>query len=278
MVGRRNEPADAKLRDPPVGVPDRACGKARGRPHEPSKRWPWPPRPHYDAPPSMTYDPRTIAFVGEILFPPIQLRADLVQGVHNALYRQPAISYQSFQVAADGIHLTNLAQAPGQVSSASFLPDRLVVREELRGTTVEDFATRLVNVASTAFAAIGIPVSLAQQICVRSLVTPKHTRDGREFLSRRLLASTDAMASFGRPLQALGLRLSFPPTEDQRVAHQARIESWPVDPRSVWIEVTSTYPTPIPAAQIPQVADHLYSTYGFLTGPVSTFLSMHDTP
>ena len=109
----------------------------------------------------MTYDPRTIAFAAEILYPPQQLRADLVQNVHNTLYQRPQLGYQNFQVAPDGIHLSNLAQVPGQVSSASFLFDRLVMREEMRGTTVEDFATRAVNVATLAFQTLNIPTPIA---------------------------------------------------------------------------------------------------------------------
>lgn len=105
----------------------------------------------------MSYDPRTIAFAAEIVYPPLQLRADLVQNIHNTLYRQPQLGYQNFQVAPDGIHLSNLAQAPGQVSMASFRFDRLVLREEMRGTTVEDFATRAVNVATTALQTLNIP-------------------------------------------------------------------------------------------------------------------------
>lgn len=227
----------------------------------------------------MSYDPRTIAFVGEILFPPMQLRADLVQGIHNALFRQPAISYQSFQVAPDGIHLSNLAQSPGQVSMASFLPDRLVLREELRGTTVEDFATRLVNVARTACQTLSIATTIAQQFCTRSLVTPKHHRDGRELLAGRLLAGGgDALATFQRPAQAIGLRLAFPPTEADRAAYQVRIESWPQDPRSIWIETTSTHAGPVQTSALPQVAEQLYVTYRFLTGPVCEFLARYDQP
>ena len=135
----------------------------------------------------MTYDPRTIAFAAEILYPPQQLRADLVQNVHNTLYSQPQLGYQNFQVAPDGIHLSNLPQAPGQVSTASFRFDRLVLREEMRGTTVEDFAARAVNVATTALQTLNIPTTLAQQFVVRSLVAPRNFQDGREFLSRRLM-------------------------------------------------------------------------------------------
>lgn len=227
----------------------------------------------------MSYDPRSIAFLAEILFPPMQLRADQVQAIHNQLYRQPALSYQNFQVAHDGIHLSNLVQAPGQVSSVSFLPDRIVLREELRGTTVEDFATRTVNIASIACQQLGIGASVAQQFVVRSLVTPKHFRDGRELLTRKLVApDVDAWPQFGRPLQSLGVRLTFPPTENSREAFHVRIESWPQDPRSLWIENTGSFAGPIPVENLPQLANYLYATYRFLTGPVGDFLARFDQP
>lgn len=227
----------------------------------------------------MSYDPRTIAFSAEILYPPQQVRADLVQSVHNSLYRQPAIGYQNFQVAPDGIHLTNLPQAPGQVSAATFSWDRLVLREELRGTTVEDFATRVVNVANAALPTLGITTSLAQQFVVRSLIQPRHFRDGREFLSRRLIApGADAWQQFGRPLQSLGVRLVLPPAAGSRGTFHLRVESWPQDPRSVWIENTGSFAGPIGVGDAPQLAELLYETYRYLTGPVGEFLASLDTP
>ncbi len=227
----------------------------------------------------MSYDPRSIAFTAEILYPPQQLRADLVQSVHNSLYRQPAIGYQNFQVAPDGIHLTNLPQAPGQVSSASFAWDRLVLREELRGTTVEDFATRVVNVTTAAFQTLGIAASLAQQFIVRSLIAPRHFRDGREFMSQRLIApGNDAWQTFGRPLQSLGVRLVFPPHEPARDTYHVRVETWPQDPRSLWIENTGSFAGPITTGEAPQLANLLDATYRYLTGPVCNFLASLDTP
>jgi hypothetical protein len=227
----------------------------------------------------MTYDPRSIAFAAEILYPPQQLRADLVQGVHNTLWRQPAIGYQNFQVAPDGIHLSNLAQAPGQVSVATFAWDRLVLREELRGTTVEDFAARVVNVTTIAFQALGITTSLVQQFVVRSLIAPRHFRDGREFLSQRLVAPGGGnWSTFERPLQSLGVRLVFPPHESARETYHVRIETWPQDPRSLWIENTGSYPGAIATADAPQLAEQLYATYRYLSGPICNFLSGLDTP
>jgi hypothetical protein len=227
----------------------------------------------------MSYDPRTIAFTAEILHPPQPPRPDLVQSVHNTLYRQPSIGYQNFQVAPDGIHLANLPQAPGQVSTATFLWDRLVLREELRGSTVEDFATRVVNVTTTAFPTLGLTTSLAQQFVVRSLVQPRHFRDGREFLSRRLVApGTEAWQSLGRPLQSLGVRLVLPPPAGSRGTFQVRVESWPQDARSVWIENTGSFTGPIGTGDAPQLAELLYETYRYLTGPVAALLASLDTP
>jgi hypothetical protein len=226
-----------------------------------------------------SYDPRTIAFAAEILYPPQQLRADQVQTVHNALYRQPAFGYQNFTVAQDGIHLANLPQAPGQISQVSFLPDRLIVREELRSTTVEDFATRVVNVTSVSFQTLGIPATLAQQFVVRSLVQPRHFKDGRDLLGKKLFAQEpEAWQAFGRPLQSLGIRFTFPPVNDHKEMHHVRIETWPHDPRSLWLENTASFTVPIAAENLPQVANALYTTYRFLTGPVGDFLGRFDTP
>jgi hypothetical protein len=227
----------------------------------------------------MSYDPRTIAFAAEILHPPQPLRADLVQTVHNTLYRQPAIGYQNFQVAPDGIHLTNLPQAPGQISSLTFAWDRLILREELRGTSVEDFATKVVNITTIAFQTLGIASSLMQQFVVRALVAPRHFRDGREFFGQRLVApGTASWQSFDRPLQSLGVRLVFPPSGAQRETYHVRIETWPQDQRSVWLETGGSFPVPTAAADAPQLAEQLLSTYRFQGGPVCDFLAKLDTP
>lgn len=227
----------------------------------------------------MAYDPRTIAYQADILHPPIPLRPDVVQGIHNALFRQPALAYQNFQVAQDGIHLTNLPQAPGQVSAVTFLPDRMVLREEFRSTTIEDFAARVVNVVKVGFQTLGVPVALAQQFIVRSLIQPRYLHQNRETLTQRMLgADQEAWQSFGRPLHSAGLRLQFAPTESQRENFHVRIETWHQDPRSVWIENTGSFTVPTTAENLPQLGDYLYATYRFMTGPVGEFLSSFDLP
>ncbi len=227
----------------------------------------------------MSYDPRMIAFLAEIIYTPLELRADVVQSIHNSLYRQTEISYQNFQIAADGIHLSNVPERPGAVSAVSFAPDRMVLREELRATTVEDFATRVVNVASVSFRTLGIPLSLAQQFVIRSLVTPRQTQDSREFLLRRVIGAPDqAWGAFGRPMQRVGLSFTFPQVQEHDQVFNVRIETWNQDPRSLWIENVGSYTRPVPAERIPDLGASLLTTYKFVTGQVSRFLSHFDRP
>lgn len=114
---------------------------------------------------------------------------------------------------------------------------------------------------------------------VRSLVAPRHFQDGREFLSQRLMPSvSDGGNAFGRPMASLGVRYVFPPHESQQETFQVRIETWPQDQRSIWIENTSSYPTPLAVADMPRVADQLAATYQHVTGPVCSFLAKLDTP
>ena len=227
----------------------------------------------------MSYDPRTIAYMAELVFPPLELQVQRVQTIHNSLFAKPEIAYQNFQVTHDGIHLSNLPQSPGSVSTVTFRPDRMILREELRGITVEDFATRMINVAKVGFATLGITASIAQQFVVRSLVTPRHVTDSREFLARRLIgAGNDAWEEFGRPLQSLGLQFTFPRTENRGEVFNTKVETWNQDPRSLWIENVGVFTQPTPTANLADLTGGLYATYRFITGPVSAFLTRFDQP
>jgi hypothetical protein len=225
------------------------------------------------------YEPRTIAFGAEILHPPLQLRADMVQRIHNELFQRPELAYQNFQIAQDGIHLTNLATSPGQISSVTFLPDRMVFREELRGTTIEDFATRVVNAAGVGFRMLGIPQTLGQQYWARSLVAPQHVRDSRTFVAERMLGGgAAALAPFGRPLHSAGIRLSFPSSQPTEPALNLRIEPWVQEPRSLWLEVVGQFGLPLTVERLPEVGAALYTTYRFLSGPALDYVAGFDTP
>ncbi len=227
----------------------------------------------------MTYEPRTIAFGAEIVHAPIQLKSDVVQSIHDALFKQSDLAYQNFQVQQDGVHLSNPPQTPGSVSVATFTPDRIILREEFRPCTVEEFATRVVNVAGLAHKTLGVPMSLAQQFWTRSLVNPKHHTDSRVFVAEQMIQGGQAgFADFSRPLHTLGIRLTFPQTEQDRNLMNLRIEPWPQDPRSLWLEVVGQFTGQVATENLPDISDYLYSTYRFLTGPTFEYVSRFDVP
>ena len=225
----------------------------------------------------MSYEPRTIAFLAEVIHPPKPPDSAKVQAIHNRLFQQPEFAYQNFQVAADGIHLTNPGQTPGSVSAASFMQDRVILREEFRPGTVEEFATRVVNVTSIAFEQLGIEQSIAQQFVVRSLINPRSATDSRSFVADRLVAGGAAsLQSFGRPLQTLGLRFSFPSPQPPHEVFHLRIEPWVQEPRSLWLECAGSYTRSLPRNQLGDLSNGLWSTYRFLTGPALEWLARFD--
>ena len=221
------------------------------------------------------YEPRTIAFGSEVVHTPVSIETPKVQSLHTDLFQQPEVGYQNFQIAQDGVHLTNLAQAPGQISSATVRPDRLIFREEFRSVTVEDFATRVVNFSRAAYESLSIPATLARQYWMRALIAPSHVADSRTLVAEHML-SADNLTAFGRPIASAGLRLVFPAEEGQRVGYQVRIEPWTQEPRSLWIEVVGQISSAVPAAEITGLGDELYEIYRFVTGPVLEYVSRHD--
>ncbi|MCB9891969.1 MAG: hypothetical protein H6832_12365 [Planctomycetes bacterium] len=223
------------------------------------------------------YDPRTIALVSELIHPPIQLEPGKVQGVHNELYQHPEFAYQNFGVAADGITLTNVTNAQNTQSLVRFMPDRIHIREEFTGQHVDDFARRLEHVTRIAVERMSIPIIIAQQHVVRSLVNAKHFADSREFLAGVVCSiPPDDFARFARPVELFGLRLLFPAVEGRNDVHAVRIESYAEDARAVWIEDVATFTTALMPASLEELGNNMRKTYKFVRENVLGFLGKHD--
>lgn len=224
-----------------------------------------------------SYDPRTIALVSELIHPPIQLEAATVQAVHNELYQHSEFAYQNFAVGPDGITLSNASEEQNAVSLVRFVPDRIHIREEFTGTHVDDFSKRIEHVARRAVERLGIPIIIAQQHIVRSLVNAKAFSDSREFLAGAVCSiPPDNFASFGRPVELFGLRMLFPAVEGRNDVHAVRIESYADDPRCVWLEDVATFTTAVMPASLEEVGKNMHSTYGFVRESVLSFLGTYD--
>ena len=224
----------------------------------------------------MHYAPRTIAFIAELVHPPVAPDPARIQKVHNDLFQTPDPAYKSFAVTPTGTVLSNPVARPGAVSQASFAADRIQFREELGSLTVEEFAQRVQQIAEIVAELCGIQVFTATQVTVRTLVNPRNFTDAREFLAQGMFGFTTETDDFERDPELYGLRMIFPPREDHPNAHSLRIESFNDDPRSLFIENQATFAPILVARGLEPLAENVEATYTFLVERSLSFVGRFD--
>lgn len=225
----------------------------------------------------MQYDPRTIAFCVELLHPPMQHDLKKLQGLHGDLFADNKSSYKNFNLIPGGATFSNPQANASAVSLTSFLQDRIQIREELSGASLDDTCSRVEKIAVLAVERFKIPLFTGQQCIVRSLINPRQFRDSREFLARALFRFTeDDLKTLGRPLQLLGLRLVFPRVQSQNEVYALRLESYNGDPRALFLENIGTFSPVLPAQGTEPLLANLRETYRFLTEEVLQFLGRFD--
>ena len=225
----------------------------------------------------MNYAPRTIAFLTELIHPPVQPDPSLIQRVHNDLFQAPDPAYKSFAVTATGAVLSNPVTRPGAVSAASFMADRMQFREELGSQTVEEFARQVRQITERVVALSKTQVFTAQQVTIHTLVNPRHFKDAREFLHGGMFGFDRETEDFGRGLQLIGLRMVFPPSEGQPNAHALRVESFNDDVRSLFIEDQATFPPILLARGLDAIEENIHATYEFLVERALSFIGRFDS-
>lgn len=239
----------------------------------------------------MAYDPRTLAYLSEIIHGPLQHDAVRLQSVYNDLFQDARLGYRNFSLVQGGAMLSNPVAQPTQVSSATFLADRIQIREELTDVTLEDFRARVERLAQLSLAKLGIQVVTAQQVVVRSVIQPRHFQDSRKFLGSSMFSlPADRFQAIGRPAQLLGFRAVYPQTPEEPNVFSLRIESFNNDPRSVFVEVVGTFPPVVPGSPLARAADgndrqafetlghNVTATYAFLERRALTFVEQFDQP
>jgi len=224
----------------------------------------------------MHYAPRTIAFLCELLHPPLTPDPAPIQRIHNELFQGGDPAYQSFHALAEGAVLSNPVARPGAVSAAEFLADRIRFREELTGATVEDFAHRVVSLAGRAAELRGIQIFTAQTVVVRTLVNPRNFADSKTFLREGLFGFESETKAFERDPEVLGLRLVFPPSREEPWAFSLRVESFANDPRSIFLENHGTFGPLMVARGLDGTRANVERAYEFVTTRALSFLEQFD--
>lgn len=227
----------------------------------------------------MTHGLRSIAFLAELVHPPVQHDPRALQRLHATLFGSAVSGYRDFRLVAGGAQLSNaVGGLPGApVSVANVLADRIQIREEATGLSRDDFVARVAAVAESAMGALPLHLFMAQQFCVRSVANPETSDDARAFVLSTVLGYDEAlMAPFATLPSLSGLRFTFPPAPDSQAIYNVRIESYSQDNRSLFIENTGTFGRPVTGSQLGELTSRFDATYDFLQDKVVEFVSQFD--
>ncbi len=224
----------------------------------------------------MRYEPRTIAFLCELLHPPLAPDPTPIQKIHNRMFEAGAPAYKSFAVTPQGAELSNPTPQPGAASSVRFLGDRFQFREELSGLTTEDFAARVREIATAVAELRRLQLFTAQVVTIRTLINPKNFRDSRTFLREAVFGFGDELQEFERAPRLFGLRLVFPPEQEAPNAHTLRTESFANDPRSLFLENQSSFGPSMVVHGLSSIEENIRATYDFLVERALPFIARFD--
>ncbi len=224
----------------------------------------------------MNYTPRTIAFLTDLVHPPLTPDPRAVQRLHNRQFEGPDPVYKSFHVTHEGAVLSNPVSSPSAHSSVSFTADRIRFREELTGLTAEDFAQRVRSIAAEVVGLLPLQIFTAQIVTVRTLVNPRHFSDSRQFLKAGMFGFGSEIMDFGREPHLYGIRMVFPPGPNEPNAHSLRIESFNSDPRSVFVENQASFGPTVVQNGLASIEENIVAAYGFVVDRALSFLSHFD--
>lgn len=227
----------------------------------------------------MTYGHRSIAFVTELIHPPVIYDPKTLQKLHSALFEKSECSYRDFKVVPGGAQLSNAASGlPGQpISLVNVLADRIQIREEQTGVSKDEYGERLSSLARCVLETLPMQLFLVQQFAVRSVVNPQSTDDARAFMLQTVHGfDENLMSSFPSMPSLVGLRFSFPPDADDQAVYNVRLESFSQDNRSLFLENVGTFGRPVVASDLAKLGERFDATYDFLQDRMIEFVEQFD--
>ena len=223
----------------------------------------------------MLSEPRTISLIAELLHVPTVHAAEKLREVYNEVCR--SCGYENFIRLQGGARIERRDPDKEGFSQLNILNDRIQITEDHTGVSVEQFGKRIVAVVEAALPALQIPLLLAQQNTVRTVVLPNNYRSASEFLALSVFKiNAGDLQPLGRPTNVFGFRLVFPPTQEHPQNYNVRVESYVRDAKALYIENVGTFKSPIQAQNLGVLEENLEATAGFLVENVIPFLSKYD--
>jgi hypothetical protein len=225
----------------------------------------------------MNYPMRSIAYLTEIIHPPISHQASNLQKLHSLAFADPECQYQNFQMLPAGAQMSNPAGRNRSISCCNFLNDRIQIREEMTGISREDYELRLQKLAELSLNHLKIPMFMVQQFVVRSLINTRNFPDSREFVAKALLnMESDNFHPLERNTDILGLRMALSKPDKKEGLFSLRIESFSQDSRSLFLENVGTFHAVVKVENLEDLTANFGNTYHYIEKKVIPFLAQFD--
>ncbi len=223
----------------------------------------------------MLSEPRTISLLAELIHIPAKQSIEKLRDVYNQV--STSCGYDNFIRLPNGARIERGQGEGEEVSTMTFLHDRIQMVEDNMTGSVEQAGKKLVAVLQKAMPGLGIPFFLVQQFTVRAIATPNSYKNASEFIGRSLFRIREEdVAVLARPTNIFGMRLVFPPTKNHLQHFNVRIEAFTRDPQSVYLENVGMYKMPIELARLEELRKYLDQTSEFLSANICNFLSQYD--
>ena len=235
----------------------------------------------------MLSEPRTINYLSELIHVPISVQVENLRLAYSKLCEKEG--YENFIRTADGCRI-EAGRIEGQVpdknslqgeqlSSLTFKKDRIQIVEENNRMSLEQYRSRVESVAQVATEVLKVPLFLVHQTTVRAITTPNCYKSAGEFLSDYLFKiQASEIQPLGRPTSVVGLRLLFPPTQNEPSKFNVRVETYLKEPRSLYLENVATFQQPTPAQSLSLLGEHVEKAANFVSNNLWTFLTQYDIP
>ena len=207
-----------------------------------------------------------LTFGLESLFPPMALPTPLLR----QWYMQIADScrFSEFRHLGEG-QGARLAESNNRFLTLT--PDRLIYRDDFSQSTFVAFLEDMEHILNALRDIFHIPVLLHSKILLRVLMPLPAGENAASYIQKSMVnAMVPYLSHYHRPLQGIGIRLVFPPTQELHSTFHLRIEPYYRDPQFFFLENSAQFFDPL--IRFADMKLHFQKAYDFLKDEAGPFL------
>ncbi len=231
----------------------------------------------------MLSEPDYINLYCMVQFPPTKFGKDVGRQIYIKLCEEENCEYEHQEVGESQLLLATRRKGELEkaetVSTVRLTGRQLEINEEFPDIPKEDFGPKVEAICSKCFELARIPLGFFQKVRVRALAQPSSVKDSRVFVGDSMLqlSQREFFRLLTRKPSLVGMRMTFPPLNEQSDFVDVRIDSWR-DNRRVWIQVESQRPLnpPVAASNTDVLSRNVNAVYGFLEEQLTPALNAFD--